>query len=82
MSAEDDRPWTRGGNMEDREYLARPEAAMLLRWCEETLDKRLRSKEIDSVRVGRRILIPRESRDQFLERCRAEAEGKDKGGVE
>ena len=59
--------------MVEREYLTRPEAAVLLRWCEETLDKRLRSKEIDSLRVGRRILIPRESLEDFLNRCRAEA---------
>ena len=39
--------------MAEREYLTRPEAAMLLRCCEETLDKRIRKEEIAAYRVGR-----------------------------
>jgi excisionase family DNA binding protein len=73
MSAKDGRAKTRGGHMDEREYYTRPEAGVLLRWCEETLDKRLRTNEIDSIRVGRKILIPRESLEQYMDRCRAEA---------
>lgn len=75
--------------MENNQYLTRLEAAAVLRTCDQTVDKRIKEGQLAAVRVGRRVLIPRESLDDFLERCRAEAvarrqaaEATEQGGVE
>lgn len=75
--------------MEDKEYMTRREAASLIRVSDQTVDNRIKDGDIAVVRIGRRVLIPRESLEQYMERCRAEAvarrrdaETKDKGGME
>ena len=55
--------------MGDQEYLTRLEAAAVLRTCDQTVDKRIREGELAAVKVGRRVLIPRESVDAYLARC-------------
>jgi excisionase family DNA binding protein len=54
---------------ERHEYLTRLEAAAVLRTCDQTVDKRIKEGAITAVRVGRRVLIPRESLDAYLARC-------------
>ena len=61
--------------MDIKEYLTRLEVAGLMRTCDQTVDKRIREGELAAVRVGRRVLIPRESVEGYLARCRTEAEG-------
>jgi len=57
------------GDQDTREYLTRMEVAVLLRTCDQTVDKRIREGQIHAVRVGRRVLIPRDSLDAYLHRC-------------
>lgn len=59
--------------MEDKEYLTRLEAAALIRVSDQTVDNRIKDGDIAAVRIGRRVLIPRESLEQYMDRCRAEA---------
>lgn len=59
--------------MDDAEYLTRLEAAAVLRASDQTIDRRIKEGELAAVRVGRRVLIPRESVEAYLGRCRGEA---------
>ncbi len=58
--------------MENNEFLTRLEAAAVLRTCDQTIDRRIREGQLAAVRVGRRVLIPRESLESYLARCRQE----------
>jgi excisionase family DNA binding protein len=59
--------------MGEQQYLTRVEAAAVLRTCDQTIDKRIKDGQLTAVRVGRRVLIPRQSLESYLAKCRAEA---------
>lgn len=58
---------------DDQADFTRSEAADRLRLSEVTVDRLLRSGELVGYHLGRRVRVRRDSVEQYLTRCRADA---------
>lgn len=59
--------------MDTEGYMTRLEAAAVLRASDQTVDRRIREGAIAAIRVGRKVLIPRGSVEEYMSRCRTDA---------
>jgi excisionase family DNA binding protein len=57
-------------NMETKDYSRRTAAARLA-VSEQTIDRLLKAGEIEAFHVGRRVVIPARSLDEYVARCQA-----------
>lgn len=60
--------------LDDREYFTRSEVAEIVRGSISTVDRNIRSGELQIIKIGRKVLIPREALEAFLEKRKVENE--------